>query len=104
MMWICFVCLPSTIAAQNIVDPLVSELLMNKIAADTEQYYFIVAQNDRNGEIEKGSDLTTEEEPGQAGEGKKQSSGKKRETDPIESFEPTEKVKADQAVDFPYDI
>ena len=70
---------------------------MNKIAADTEHYYFIVAQNDRNGEIEidKGSDSTTDDEPGQATEAEKQPPKQKRKADPLQSFEPTEKVKAE---------
>ena len=104
MMWICFMCLSSNIAAQNIVDPHVSELLSSKIADDTEHDYFIVAQNEGNGEIENGSDSNQTDESGPPGEGEKQPGMQKSETDPIESFEPTEKVKADQAVDFPYDI
>jgi hypothetical protein len=99
-----FLCLPAILSGQSTTDYHDSESFLNKITAKTGHYYFIVAQNDHNGEIKKGADLTTDEEAGQARESKKQSSGIKKDTDPIESFEPTEKVKADQAVDFPYDI
>jgi hypothetical protein len=98
------VCLPSNLAAQNTTDLHDSEFSLNKIVANTVQYNFIIAQNDHNGEIENGSDPKQGEESGQASEGQKQPRKQKREADPIESFEPTEKVKADQAVDFPYDI
>ena len=104
LVWICFPYLPANLAAQNTADPHESLFLLNKIAANTGQYNFIVAQDNRNGEIENESDSTQGEESGQASEGEKQPRKQKREADPIESFEPTEKVKADQAVDFPYDI
>jgi hypothetical protein len=104
MVWICFVYLPSNLAAQNTVDAFESELSLNELAANTGQYKFIVAQNDRNGETENGSDPKPGEKSGQAGKSDKQPSKPKREADPVEPFEPTEKVQPDQAVDFPYDI
>jgi hypothetical protein len=104
LVWICFLCLPTTLAAQSSADAYESEFSLINKTANTRQYHFIVAQNDRDGEIENGSDPKQGEESGQASEGQKQPRKQKREADPIESFEPTEKVKADQAVDFPYDI
>ena len=104
LVWIYFLCLPASLAGQNTADPYDLEFSWNNIAANTGQYNFIIAQNNRNGEIENGSDPKQGEESGQAGESEKQPRKQKREADPIESFEPTEKVEADQAVDFPYDI
>ena len=104
LVWICFLCLPANLAAQNTADPHESEFSPIKITANTRQNNFIVAQNNRNGEIENGSDSTPGEESGQECETEKQPSKQKSQTDSMKSFEPTEKVKADQAVDFPYDI
>jgi hypothetical protein len=104
LVWIYFLCLPAILGAQNTADHYESEFSLISITANSGQNNFIVAQNNRNGEIEKGSDSTPDEESGQASESEKQPRKQKREPDPIESFEPTEKVKADQAVDFPYDI
>ena len=101
---ITFVCLSVSLAAQSTADLHEAEFSLDKIAANTGQEHFMVAQNSRNAEIEDGSDSTPAEVSGQAGEGEKQPRKQKREADPIESFEPTEKGKADQAVDFPYDI
>jgi hypothetical protein len=104
LVWIGFLYLPANLAAQSSAGPYKSEFSLNKLAANTGQYNFIIAQDNRNGEKENGSDPKQGEESGQANEGEKQLRKQKKEADPIKSFEPTEKVKADQAVDFPYDI
>lgn len=104
VVWICFLYLPANSAVQNTADSHESLFLLNKIAADTGQHNFIIAQDNRNGEIENESDSTQGEKSGQAGKSDKQPSKPENETDSTQSFEPTEKVKADQAVDFPYDI
>ena len=104
LVWTYTACLLAILAAQSRAEASESELSLINTTANTGQYNFIIAQNDRNGEIENESDPIQSEESGQATESEKQPGKQKREADPLESFEPTEKVKADQAVDFPYDI
>ena len=102
--WFCLVSLSSDLAAHKTVRPLVSELLSNETTADAGQQGFIVAQNNRNGEVENEPAPKQGEKSVRTGEGEKQSGAQSRQADAVESFEPTEKVEADQAVDFPYDI
>jgi hypothetical protein len=104
LVWFCFVCLPPNLMAQNTADPHDSEFSLNKIAANSGQYNFIIAQDNRNGEIENGSEPAQNDESGQASKSDKQSSKPENKAESTQTFEPTEKVEADQAVDFPYDI
>jgi hypothetical protein len=102
--WFCLVSLSSDLAAYNKVSPHILKLLSNKKTVVTGKHDFLVAQNNRNGETENEPAPKQGEKSDQAGEGEKQPGETSRQTDPVESFEPTEKVEADQAVDFPYDI
>ena len=65
-----------------------------------------LSENNRSAEDKNGTESAPGEDPEQTPDtdSESKSSKQKSNTDTVKSFTPTEKVKADQAVDFPYDI
>jgi cytoskeletal protein RodZ len=104
----CFVWLSTCLAAQNSTELQRPEIFQSRNGADVRQNNFLVAENSRNDEEKKSSDSTPRREPDTQNETKTetetQTPDQKGKTDPLKSYQPSEKVKADQVVDFPYDI
>ena len=99
-----FLCLTAVPATTTVKVP-------KKIIIESKKETFLrarllIAQNSRNGEEKNATGSTVENNSKQNPEKKtqKQAPTSKSKTAPLTSFEPSEKVKADQAVDFPYDI
>lgn len=71
-----------------------------------QQSRLIIAQD--NSDVQEASDPGLNPEnrskPNAEKKTKQEALPSKANTDPLPSYEPTEKIKADQAVDFPYDI
>ena len=65
-----------------------------------------IAQNSGKSQEKNATDSAADNDWRQKSEKKTQNQApaSKSKTDPLTAFEPSEKVKADQAVDFPYDI
>jgi len=109
LLWagLCFVWLPASISTADSIDAVgAGSVLLQNEAAVLRPHNFIVAENNRNNEDNNGPDSAPGEDPEQkpAAESESKLSKPKNKTESVKSFEPTEKVKADQAVDFPYDI
>jgi hypothetical protein len=71
-----------------------------------EHKIFFLVENDSDPEEEKAAGSTESEESNQKTKPKKGNAASKsrKKTAPLNPFVPSEKVKAGQAVDFPYDI
>ena len=107
LVWLCFVWLPLSLSTADSIDPVRAEsVLFQNEATVVRPHNFMVAENNRKAEDKNGSDAAPGQDPEQKPEtnGERKPSKQKNKTDSLKSFEPTEKVKADQAVDFPYDI
>jgi hypothetical protein len=72
--------------------------------ADTSNPYIVtVAQNEtQTATNEKNASSPTSKEPESKADEKKESTGVKEK--PVKDFQPSERIEAEQAVDFPYDI
>lgn len=109
LLWagLCFVWLPVSLSTADGIDAVgAGSVRLQNEAAVLRPHNFMVAENNRNTEDKNGSDSAPGEDPQQkpATDSESKPSKQKNKTDSLKSFEPTEKVKADQAVDFPYDI
>jgi len=109
LLWVllCLMWLPPSISSADRINPDHAESVpvQNKPKA-VRQSKFMVAENNRSAEAEDGTESASGEDPEQkpATNSESKPVKQKSNTDSVKSFEPTEKVKADQAVDFPYDI
>ena len=72
-------------------------------AGTSNPYTVIVAQNEtQTATNDKNAPSSESKEPESKTDEKKESSGVKKK--PLKDFQPSEKIEAEQAVDFPYDI
>ena len=99
--FLCFTDLPATTTVKDPKD----------IIIDSNKETFLrarlrIAQNSGKSQEKNATDPAGDNDGRQKSEKKTQNQapGSKSKTDPLKTFEPSEKVKADQAVDFPYDI
>ena len=69
----------------------------------SDAYTMIVAQNEtQTAPSDKGAPRSESKEAGSKTDNKKESSDAKKK--PLKDFKPSERIEAEQAVDFPYDI
>lgn len=103
----CIMWLPPGTSSADRIDPDHAESApVQNNATVVRQYKFMVAENNRSAEDQDGTESASGEDPEQkpATDSESRPAKQKSNTDSVKSFEPTEKVKAEQAVDFPYDI
>ena len=69
----------------------------------SDEYTMIVAQNEtQTAPSDKGAPMSESKESKSKTDNKKESSNAKKK--PLKDFKPSERIEAEQAVDFPYDI
>lgn len=104
--WICFFFLGLTTAAAISTNAAETHTTAESAAQTFQQARVLIAQDNSDGQEAKDPGLNTENrsKPNAEKKTKQDAPPSRAKTDPLPSYEPSEKVKADQAVDFPYDI
>ena len=102
--WVFFLCLTAFPAITTVKAE--KEIIIKSKKEAFQRGRLLIAQNSRDGEENNATGSTVENDSKQNPEKKtqKQAPTSKSKTAPLTTFEPSEKVKADQTVDFPYDI
>jgi hypothetical protein len=105
-LWIVFLWLPGYLTPGEISGQSEPPATFRPAGNTAEHRRLLLAENDEKAKKQELSDPTQNQEPEQKSNLKTgpETSVPKKEEAPLTPFVPSEEIKADQAVDFPYDI
>jgi len=106
LVWTVLVCLAGQPAMGSNLEQQNLKIAIKQKPVPAPPEAVLVAENNSDAKEGEPAGSAQSEEPGQNPEAPKTGDGPaaKREAEPIKPFVPSEEVKAEQAVDFPYDI
>ena len=103
---VCFFYLALTAPAAISTDTAKTHINAESGQQTIQQTRLLIAQDNADAQAagDPGSNPENQSEPNAEKKTKQEALPSEANTDPLPSYEPSEKIKADQAVDFPYDI
>ena len=106
LLWLVVLWQPTGFASRSVTECWGPSSYRSGAEAMAQPNGFILVDNHRTDEQTSKTDTSNSAQAGEktATNNEKKTKKENNKTKPLKSFEPTEKVKADQAVDFPYDI
>ena len=104
--WFCLLWQPTCFAGRSTAELQGSTDFQTNIQGRVQPYEIILAENNQTDEEQNraGTAQNGQTQEKSATKDAKPTAEEKSKTKPLKTFVPSEKVKADQVVDFPYDI